>query len=501
MNMNNIATVTPKKAATRSSPSVAAGQTASGQPRVSFAPQDDPSTAEPPTSKKAPGTSAFALKKRTEKLGANIVELIESQKPDAIPTFISKLATEMVAANTHVTERAENAKQFDLSTAPSDKKWLPSNIKKIKIGLKASKLEDDDFYKQLDAECKDVVEKFRNDLNYIYYRLAAQEEKHAMEQRLSTFITHAFALFRVYTKYYAECADLGRLSRPLDTSAARFLSRFMRGYLRQNGFFGFASYLEVTLEEALAALTTHVPGMADPDKLMTKPHSDRTTTGTDTTESTAHLRDAYGYTLDENTIYRKIKEEATKYFLQVTKEVQQNIDNIRHETISNAKLKAWIAVTATEDATAACAAAIATIPTITPNTMDALMETTATKVSISVSEKVAKKETKALFKQLSKKLLGEKNVQGGGAAKSTQPKKGDSTKPSGTNQKLSGKKRKREYNQTSKKSPKTGQQDHKKKSPKHRPQPHTGKKTGQKGKGRRDEQNNAGRNGSAKRRR
>jgi hypothetical protein len=27
-------------------------------------------------------------------------------------------------------------KQFDLSTAPSDKKWLPSNIKKIKIAEK-----------------------------------------------------------------------------------------------------------------------------------------------------------------------------------------------------------------------------------------------------------------------------------------------------------------------------------------------------------------------------
>jgi hypothetical protein len=104
MNTNNIATVTPNKAATQSSSSVAAGQMASRQPRVSFAPQDDPSTAEPPTSKKTPGTSAFALKKkRTEKLGANIVELIESQKPDAIPTFISKLATEMVAANTHFT--------------------------------------------------------------------------------------------------------------------------------------------------------------------------------------------------------------------------------------------------------------------------------------------------------------------------------------------------------------------------------------------------------------
>jgi hypothetical protein len=108
-----------------------------------------------------------------------------------------------------------------------------------------------------------------------------------------------------------QCADLGQLSRPLDTSAARFLSRFIQGYLKQNGFFGFASYHEVTLKEALVALTTHFPGMADPDKLMTKPHLDRTMTGTDTTESAAPLQDVYEYTIDEHTIYKKIKEEAT----------------------------------------------------------------------------------------------------------------------------------------------------------------------------------------------
>jgi hypothetical protein len=101
-----------------------------------------------------------------------------------------------------------------------------------------------------------VVETFKNDLNYIYFRLAAKEEKDATEQQLSTFTTRAFALFRVYTKYYAECANLGELSRPLDTSAARFLSRFMKGYLQQHGFYGFASYLDVTLDEALAALPT-----------------------------------------------------------------------------------------------------------------------------------------------------------------------------------------------------------------------------------------------------
>jgi hypothetical protein len=506
MKTTNTATVTPKKAAAASSPSAAAGQTASGQPTVRFATQDDPSNnADPPTSKKATGTSASVLKKRTAKLGANIVELIESQKPDAIPTFISKLAMEMVAANAYVTDRADNAKQFDLSTAPTDeKKWLPSNIKKIKIGLKTSKLEDDDFYKQLDAECKDVVEKFKNDLNSIYYRLAAKEEKHAREQRLLTFTTHAFALFRVYTKYYAECANLGDLSRPLDTSAARFLSRFMKGYLQQNGFFGFAGYLEVTLDEALAALTAHVPGMADPDRPMTRPYSDRTTNGTETTTTAAPRRDGFGYTADEHTIYKKIKEEACKYFLQVTKEVQQKIDTLQNETISNAKLTAWIAVAATEDATAACSAALATIPTVTPTTMDALMETTATKVSTSVSEKVAKKETKALFKQLSKKLLGGKNMQGGGTAESSQPKKGNNTKPSGTNKKQSGKKRQREYdnNTTSKKATKPeAQQQNKKKSPKQRPKTGKSKTSGSNGKGRRAEQNNGGGNGSTKRRR
>jgi hypothetical protein len=151
-------------------------------------------------------------------------------------SHISILAMETVTANVYVTECAKNAKQFDLSTALSDKKWLPSSIKKIKIGLKASKLEDDEFYKQLNAECKGVVETFRNDHNYIYYQLAAKEEKHAVEQRLLTFMTHSFALlFCVYyTKYYAKCADLGKLSRPLDTSATKFLSRFMKGYLQQN---------------------------------------------------------------------------------------------------------------------------------------------------------------------------------------------------------------------------------------------------------------------------
>jgi hypothetical protein len=246
----------------------------------------------------------------------------------------------------------------------------------------------------------------------------------------------------------------------------------MKGYLQQNGFFGSAGYLEVTLDEALTALTAHVPGMADPDWSMTRPYSDRMTFGMETMNTAAPQRDGFGYTADENSIYKRIKDEACKYFLSVTKDVQLKIDTLRNETISNAKLTAWIAVAATEDATAACSAALATIPTVTPSTMDALMETTATKVSTSVSEKVAKKETKALFKQLSKKLLGGKNAPGGGTAVSSQPMKRNNAKPSGTTKKQSGKKCQREYDnsQNSKKAKKPEQQQqqqhNKKKSPK-----------------------------------
>jgi hypothetical protein len=108
MNTNTIATVTPKKAATNGSLRTAAGLKASGQPAVSFAPHDAPSNAEPPASKKAPGTSASALKKRTEKLGATIVELIESQELRPLTTYIFNLAMEMVAANAHYLDRASS---------------------------------------------------------------------------------------------------------------------------------------------------------------------------------------------------------------------------------------------------------------------------------------------------------------------------------------------------------------------------------------------------------
>jgi hypothetical protein len=505
MNKSNTATVTPNKATTNGSPSAAAGRTASGPRHVHFVPHDAASTAEPPASNKAPGTSASALKKRTEKLGTHIVELIESQKPEPITTYISTLAMEMLAANAHVTDRATNAMQFDLSTATGDK-WLPSNIKKIKIGLKASKLEGDDFYKQLDAECKDVVAKFKNDLNHIYYRLAIKEEENAREQRLLKFTTHAFALFQVYTKYYAEFADLGKLSRPLDTSAALFLSRFMKGYLKQNGFFGNASYLDIELQEALDALAAHVPGMNDPDTPLTPAGNPNSTTmGTKNTNMAAHKRDVYGYTNDENTVYKTIKVEVMKYFLQVTKEAQENIDKLRNETIQNAKLEAWLKAKQTEEATAACAAAIATIPTLLPNTMDALMETKATTVSTKVSEKVAKKETKAMFKQLAKQFG--KNTPGGGKANPTPPTKGTRTEASGPkNKQQSGKKRKRQYNHdTTGKKPRNTEQQQKahnmKGPPKNRPRPRMSNQKRKNGKGNQGEQHNAGRNGSTTRRR
>jgi hypothetical protein len=43
--------------------------------------------------------------------------------------------------------------------------------------------------------------------------------------------------------------------------------------------------------------------------------------------------DKNSYTVDEHTIYQKIKEDITKYFLQVTMEVQENIDTVRTKTI------------------------------------------------------------------------------------------------------------------------------------------------------------------------
>jgi hypothetical protein len=76
----------------------------------------------------------------------------------------------------------------------------------------------------------------------------------------------------------------------------------------------------------------------------------------------AEGRDVNGYTVEDHMNYKKIKEDVTKYLLQVTKEVQESIDNLRNETIQNAKMKAWLKATETEEAAAACAAAVTTVP-------------------------------------------------------------------------------------------------------------------------------------------
>jgi hypothetical protein len=246
--------------------------------------------------------------------------------------------------------------------------------------------------------------------------------------------------------------------------------------------------------------------MNDPDTPLTPAGNPNSTTmGTKNTNMAAHKRDVYGYTNDENTVYKTIKVEVMKYFLQVTKEAQENIDKLRNETIQNAKLEAWLKAKQTEDATAACAAAVATVPTLLPNTMDALMETKATTVSTKVSEKVAKKETKAMFKQLAKQFG--KNTPGGGKANPTPPTKGTRTEASGPkNKQQSGKKRKRQYNHdTTGKKPRNTKQQQKahnmKGPPKNRPRPRMSNQKRKKGKGNQGEQHNAGRNGSTTRRR
>ena len=492
MNTNTTATVTPAKATTKGSLRTAAGPKASGQPAVSFAPHDNPSNAEPPDSKKAPGTSASALKKRTDKLGANIVELIESQKPPTITTYISTLAMEMLAANAHFQDRAATAKRFDIFTTPTDAKtWLPSNIKKIKIGLKASQYDDDDEYQNIAACCKDLVEEFKTKLNYQYHRLAAMEERCAQTKRLKTFITEAYGLFQAYTKYYAEITEMGTLSRPLDTAAALFLKRFMTGYLKTENFFKY--YLDVDLQVAIDALTAHVPSMKDPDTLLTQAEPNPVTTGNeDMDEAAKKRRNAYGYTPDEDAIYKRIKEDAKKYFLQVTMGIQETIDSVRNDAIYDASLHAWKISKQTEAATEACAAAVALVPTITPETMNALIEKKTTAVLEKNARKVA---AKAIDKHIAQKFGKVKNVLGGGKAKSTQPKHNNGTKRKGglNSTQQPGPKRKRRKTEQ--------QQQAQKEPPKQRPQPRTSNKQGRNGKGNRGGRPNAGRHGSQTKRR
>jgi hypothetical protein len=219
---------------------------------------------------------------------------------------------------------------------------------------------------------------------------------------------------------------MGTLSRPLDTAAALFLKRFMTGYLMQHKFF--ADYLDVHLQVALDALATHVPSMKDADMLLTQADPLSTTTGNEEQNKAAKGRDSNGYTKDEHELYGQIKEDATKYFLQVIKGLQETTDSVRDKTVHFATMTAWTNSEETEAAAAACAAAVALIPTITSDTMDALIE----KKTAAVSEKIAKKAAiKAVNKHIAQQLGSVKNNLGGGKAKSTQPKKRTGTTPKG----------------------------------------------------------------------
>jgi hypothetical protein len=126
-------------------------------------------------------------------------------------------------------------------------------------------------------------------------------------------------------------------------------------------------------------------------------------TGNEDMNEAAEGRDSNGYTKDEHAIYYRIKEDTTKYFfLQVlTVEVQETIDSVRNETVHFATMTAWTKSNETEAAAAACAAAVALVPTITPDTMDALIE----KKTTAVSEKIAKKAAvKAIDRHIAQKF-------------------------------------------------------------------------------------------------
>jgi hypothetical protein len=163
-------------------------------------------------------------------------------------------------------------------------------------------------------------------------------------------------------------------------------------------------------------------------------------------------------------------------------------------------MKAWTKSKETEEAAAACAAAVATVPTITPDTMNALIEQKTTAVSIKIVKKAV---AKAVDKHLALKF-GQKNVPGGGKAKTTQPKKGTGKKPNGgpNSKQQPGKKRKRQYrvDHPGKSRKPEEQQQATKVPPTHRPQPRTSNKKGRNGKGNRGGKHNAGRNGSQTRR-
>jgi hypothetical protein len=114
--------------------------------------------------------------------------------------------------------------------------------------------------------------------------------------------------------------------------------------------------------------------MKDPDTLLTQAEPPPVMTGNEDMDKAAKGRNSYGYTPDEDAIYRRIKEDVMKYFLQVTMGIQETIDSVRNDAIHDASLQAWRISKETDAATAACAAAVTLVPTITPETMDALIE-------------------------------------------------------------------------------------------------------------------------------
>ena len=182
MSPTHTATISPAPAKARTSNVSAAASPPAPALRVSFAPHNAPSGDENPTTA-AKAITAAEQRKRT-KLGADIVALIESQKPTAIQELIFDLSTSMIALNTKVYDRTESAKRFDLRCVPiNEKSWLPGNGKRIKIGLQCtSELVDDEEYLMLSAECEKTVTAFQDYLNYLYYRTAVRERKYAEEK-------------------------------------------------------------------------------------------------------------------------------------------------------------------------------------------------------------------------------------------------------------------------------------------------------------------------------
>ena len=189
MTPTHIATISPAQSRARTSNDSAAVSQPAPALRVHFGPHNATSGDETPTTITAKAITAAEQRKRT-KLGPDIVALIELQKPTAIQELIFELSTMMITLNTKVYERTESAGRFDLKPIPINiKSWLPGNVKKIKIRLQSpTELADDEEYRKLAAECETTVEKFQDDLKYIYYRAAVRERKYAKEKRLREFV-------------------------------------------------------------------------------------------------------------------------------------------------------------------------------------------------------------------------------------------------------------------------------------------------------------------------